>query len=252
MRAFEFLDDVGSLNTNTMVLDKGMSYNNIEDMLKLTGDYFNLLKYGWGTSILYNQEIIKDKNELYHSYNIKTYVGGTLFELANKKDKIDEYFNEIDKLNFNAVEISDGSTTISSEKRLELITKSKELGFYTLSEIGKKNPEKDKEYSLEQRINLINKDIEAGSDMVIIEGRESGKNIGIYDSNGNVKLDEIDEISMKTKTEKLLWEAPQKNQQIALILKLGNTVNLGNINSNDIISLETLRRGLRGDTLGKV
>ncbi|WP_455645161.1 phosphosulfolactate synthase [Methanosphaera sp.] len=252
MRAFEFLDEIGTIDTNTMVLDKGMGYTTVEDMLKITGDYFNLLKYGWGTSILYDEEIIKDKNELYHSYNIKTYVGGTLFELANKQDKIDEYFNEVDRLNFNAVEISDGSTTISSERRLELITKAKELGFYTLSEIGKKNPDKDKEYTLEQRINLINKDIEAGSDMVIIEGRESGKNIGIYDSNGNAKIDEIDEISTKTPQNKVLWEAPQKNQQIDLILKLGNNVNLGNINSNEIISLETLRRGLRGDTLGKL
>ena len=88
--------------------------------------------------------------------------------------------------------------------------------------------------------------------MVIIEGRESGKNIGIYDEKGNVKTDEMTQIHENTPNEKVLWEAPQKNQQVELILKLGNNVNLGNINSNEIISLETLRRGLRGDTLGKI
>lgn len=252
MNAFEFLDEIGSVNTNTMVLDKGLGYKTVEDMLTITGDYFNLLKYGWGTSILYDEKIIKDKNELYHSYNIKTYVGGTLFELANKQNKIDEYFDQIDKLGFNAVEISDGSTVIDSKTRSELIKKSKDLGFYTLSEIGKKNPQKDSQYTTQQRIELINTDIESGSDMVIVEGRESGKNIGIYDNQGKIKNDDLKEIYESTPKDKVLWEAPQKNQQVELILSLGNDVNLGNINSNEIISLETLRRGLRGDTLGKL
>jgi len=98
MRAFEFLDNVSNINTNTMVLDKGLGYNTVEDSLKLTGNYFNLLKFGWGTSILYEKELIKDKNELYQSYDIKTYTGGTLFELANKNNKIEEFFEELDNL----------------------------------------------------------------------------------------------------------------------------------------------------------
>lgn len=252
MNAFEFLDEIGSVDTTTMVLDKGLGYKTVEDMLTITGEYFNLLKYGWGTSMLYDEKIIEDKNELYHSYNIKTYVGGTLFELANKQNKIDEYFDQLDKLGFNAVEISDGSTIIDSKTRSELIKKSKDLGFYTLSEIGKKNPQKDSQYTTQQRIDLITTDIESGSDMVIVEGRESGKNIGIYDNQGKVKSDDLKEIYEATPKDKVLWEAPQKNQQVELILSLGNDVNLGNINSNEIISLETLRRGLRGDTLGKL
>ena len=252
MRAFEFLDNIGELKTSTMVIDKGLGYNYVEDSLKITGSYFNFIKYGWGTSILCEENIVQDKNELYHSYDIKTYTGGTLFELANKHDKVDEYFDEVDRLGFNAIEISDGSTVIPEDERSKLIQKAKDLGFYTLSEIGKKNPDLDKEYDTQTRINLINKDLESGSDMIIIEGRESGKNIGIYDDKGNVRLDDLKIISEKTPKEKIMWEAPQKNQQIELILKLGNDVNLGNINSNEIISLETLRRGLRGDTLGKV
>ena len=251
MRAFEFLDNVGNINTNTMVLDKGLGYNTVEDSLKLTGNYFNLLKFGWGTSILYEKELIKDKNELYQSYDIKTYTGGTLFELANKNNKIEEFFEELDNLGFNAVEISDGSTNIDETTRYSCIEMAKDAGFYTLSEVGKKNPQKDHEYSIEDRINLINRDMEHNADMVIVEGRESGKNIGIYDEKGNVKEDELQAIAENVKQQKLMWEAPNKSQQIDLILTFGNDVNLGNVNFNEIISLETLRRGLRGDTLGK-
>jgi len=234
-----------------MVLDKGLGYNTVEDSLKLTGNYFNLLKFGWGTSILYEKELIKDKNELYQSYDIKTYTGGTLFELANKNNKIEEFFEELDNLGFNAVEISDGSTSIDETTRYSCIEMAKDAGFYTLSEVGKKNPQKDHEYSIEDRINLINMDMEHNADMVIVEGRESGKNIGIYDEKGNVKEDELQAIAENVKQQKLMWEAPNKSQQIDLILTFGNDVNLGNVNFNEIISLETLRRGLRGDTLGK-
>jgi phosphosulfolactate synthase len=252
MRAFEFLDKFDTLNSNTMVIDKGLGIAHLEDMLKINAKYFNFIKYGWGTSILCDAEIVRAKNEIYESYNIKSYTGGTLLELANKQEKLDEYFDELDKLGFTAIEVSDGSTVIPEDKRAELIKKSKELGFYTLSEVGKKNPELDHQYSIEQKIDLINKDISSGSDMVIIEGRESGKNIGIYDEKGNIKMDDFNKIASSIDENKIMWEAPNKNQQIDLILSLGNDVNIGNVNVDDIISLETLRRGLRGDTLGKV
>ncbi len=252
MRAFEFLDKFDTLNSKTMVIDKGLGYKHAEDMLKVNGKYFDFIKYGWGTSILCDDDIVKQKNEIYDSYDIKSYTGGTLFELANNQGKIDEYFDEIDRLGFTAIEISDGSTVIPEDERKEFIKKAKELGYYTLSEIGKKNPEKDHEYSIDKRIELIQKDIDSGSDMVIIEGRESGKNIGIYDEKGNVKSDDLNKISENVDQNRIMWEAPNKNQQIELILSIGNDVNIGNVSPDEIISLETLRRGLRGDTLGKV
>ncbi|HII08065.1 MAG TPA: phosphosulfolactate synthase [Methanosphaera sp.] len=252
MRAFEFLDKFDTLNSKTMVIDKGLGSKHVEDMLKVNGNYFNFIKYGWGTSILCDDKLVKEKNEIYNSYNIKSYTGGTLFELANKQNKIDEYFDEIDRLGFTAIEISDGSTVIPEEDRKDLIKKAKEMGYYTLSEIGKKNPEKDHEYSIDKRIEMIQMDIDSGSDMVIIEGRESGKNIGIYDEKGNIKSDDLNKISQKVDQKKIMWEAPNKNQQIELILTIGNEVNIGNVSPDEIISLETLRRGLRGDTLGKV
>jgi len=252
MRAFEFLDKFDTLNSKTMVIDKGLGSKHVEDMLKVNGNYFNFIKYGWGTSILCDDKLVKEKNEIYNSYNIKSYTGGTLFELANKQNKIEEYFDEIDRLGFTAIEISDGSTVIPEEDRKDLIKKAKEMGYYTLSEIGKKNPEKDHEYSIDKRIEMIQMDIDSGSDMVIIEGRESGKNIGIYDEKGNIKSDDLNKISQKVDQKKIMWEAPNKNQQIELILTIGNEVNIGNVSPDEIISLETLRRGLRGDTLGKV
>lgn len=252
MRAFEFLDKFDTLNSKTMVIDKGLGYKHAEDMLKVNGKYFDFIKYGWGTSILCDDDIVKQKNEIYDSYDIKSYTGGTLFELANTQGKIDEYFDEIDRLGFTAIEISDGSTVIPEDERRDFIKKAKELGYYTLSEIGKKNPEKDHEYSIDKRIELIQKDIDSGSDMVIIEGRESGKNIGIYDEKGNVKSDDLNKISENVDQNRIMWEAPNKNQQIELILSIGNDVNIGNVSPDEIISLETLRRGLRGDTLGKV
>ncbi|RAP44692.1 MAG: phosphosulfolactate synthase [Methanosphaera sp. rholeuAM6] len=252
MRAFEFLDKFDTINCSTMVIDKGLGYSYVEDMLKVCGNYFNFIKYGWGTSILCDDKIVQQKNELYASYDIKSYTGGTLFELANNANKVDEYFAEVDRLGFSAIEISDGSTVIPADVRDEIIRKAKDLGFYTLSEVGKKNPERDHEYSIDTRIDLIRNDLTSGSDMVIIEGRESGKNIGIYDDKGNVKFDDLEMISSSVNNSRIMWEAPNKNQQIDLILNLGNDVNIGNVNSADIISLETLRRGLRGDTLGKV
>ena len=252
MRAFEFLDKFDTINASTMVIDKGMGSSYVEDMLEVCVNYFNFIKYGWGTSILCDDKIVQKKNEIYQSYDIKSYTGGTLFELANNQNKIDEYFDEVDRLGFTAIEISDGSTVIPADDRGEFIRKAKYLGFYTLSEIGKKNPEKDHEYTTENRIELIKNDISSGSNMVIIEGRESGKNIGIYDDNGNVMMDDLKQIAESVDNRRIMWEAPNKNQQIDLILSLGNDVNIGNVNSADIISLETLRRGLRGDTLGKV
>ena len=106
--------------------------------------------------------------------------------------------------------------------------------------------------SLDDRIKAMNDELNAGSSLIIVEAREGGKNIGIFDKSGKANEDEIDTILNNVDNEKILWEAPNKDQQVFFILKLGNEVNLGNISSDDITSLETLRRGLRGDTLGKI
>ena len=235
-----------------MVLDKGLGLETAESLMNISGEYVDYLKFGWGTSIVHEQEIIKAKVEMYKNHDITPYTGGTLFELAYMADKLDEFFTEAHELGFPAIEISDGSTTISHEDKLECIRRAKEEGFEVLSEVGKKDPNLDRELTLEERIENMQEELDAGSSLVIVEAREGGKNIGIFDKSGNAKEDEIDAILDKIDADKILWEAPNKDQQVFFILKLGNIVNLGNISSDDITSLETLRQGLRGDTVGKI
>ena len=256
MKSFEFLSKKREEKPRTcgltMVLDKGLGLETAESLMNISGDYVDYLKFGWGTSIVHDREIVKAKVEMYKSHDITPYTGGTLFELAYMAGKLDEFFKEAHFLGFTAIEISDGSTDISHEEKLNCIRKAKEEGFEVLSEVGKKDPGLDKELSLDERIQFMQEELDAGSSLVIVEAREGGKNIGIFDKSGNAKEDEIDYILNHIDGSKILWEAPNKDQQVFFILKLGNDVNLGNISSDDITSLETLRQGLRGDTVGKI
>lgn len=256
MKSFNFLlkerEEKPRQKGITMVLDKGLGLETAESLMNISGDYVDYLKFGWGTSIVHEQNIIKDKVAMYKSHNITPYTGGTLFELAYMNDKLEEFFQEAHDLGFEAIEVSDGSTTISHDKKLECIESAKKDGFEVLSEVGKKDPGLDKELSLDERLEYMQNELEAGSSLIIVEAREGGKNIGIYDKAGNAKEDEIDYILDNFDGNKILWEAPNKDQQVFFILKLGNDVNLGNVSTDDITSLETLRRGLRGDTVGKI
>ena len=235
-----------------MVLDKGLGLETAQSLMDISGEYVDYLKFGWGTSIVHEQDIIKSKVEMYKAHDITPYTGGTLFELAYMQDKLEDFFSEAHNLGFPAIEISDGSTSISHDEKVGCIEKAKAEGFEVLSEVGKKDPNLDKELTLDERIGYMQDELDAGSSLVIVEAREGGKNIGIFDKSGQAKEDEIDYILDNFDGNKILWEAPNKDQQVFFILKLGNTVNLGNISSDDITSLETLRRGLRGDTLGKL
>ena len=256
VKSFEFLSIIREEKPRkcgiTMVLDKGLGFETAESLMNISGEYVDYLKFGWGTSIVHEQDIIKAKVEMYKAHQITPDTGGTLFELAYKNNKLEEFFTEAHELGFPAIEISDGSTNISHENKLECIIKAKDDGFEVLSEVGKKDPDLDKELSLDERIEKMHDELNAGSSLIIVEAREGGKNIGIFDKSGNAKEDEIDYILDNFNGDKILWEAPNKDQQVFFILKLGNTVNLGNVSSDDITSLETLRRGLRGDTLGKI
>lgn len=235
-----------------MVLDKGLGLETAESLMEISGEYVDYLKFGWGTSIVHEQDIIRKKVSMYQSHDITPYTGGTLFELAYMNDKLNEYFEEAHNLGFNAIEISDGSIQIPHDRKVECIEMARDEGFEVLSEVGKKDPNLDKELTLDERIEYMQEELDAGSSLIIVEAREGGKNIGIFDKSGNAKEDEIDYILDNFDGSKLLWEAPNKDQQVFFILKLGNTVNLGNVSTDDITSLETLRRGLRGDTVGKI
>ena len=256
MKAFDFLltkrEEKPRSHGITMVLDKGLGLSTAESLMDISGDYVDYLKFGWGTSIIHDAEIINAKVEMYKSHNVTPYTGGTLFELAYMNDKLDDFFNRAHELGFPAIEVSDGSINLSHDEKLKSIRKAKKDGFEVLSEVGKKDPNLDKELSLDERISYMQSELDAGSSLIIVEAREGGKNIGIFDASGNAKEDEIDYILDRFDGDRILWEAPNKDQQVFFILKLGNTVNLGNVSSDDITSLETLRQGLRGDTVGKI
>ena len=255
MNAFNFLTSKIERKFDdglTMMLDKGMGPVSVIDFLELSGDYVDLAKFGWGTSAIHDRDLIKEKTEIYASYDVIPYPGGTLFEIAYQQNKIDEFLDEADNLGFQAIEISDGTINIKETEREKCIRKVKAAGFMTITEVGKKDPTEDHKLTVQNRVDLINLDLNAGADKVLIEGREGGKGIGIYDNQGKVKENEINLIVDSIDNNKIIWEAPQKEQQVYLILKFGPNVNLGNIPPEEITALETLRQGLRGDTLGRV
>jgi len=255
MNAFNFLTPQRTPKAGTgitMMLDKGMGPVFLIDLLEISGRYADLAKFGWGTSAIHNREIIKEKVEIYHSYDVNPYPGGTLFEIAYSQNKLEEFLDEADKLGFGVVEISDGTIEISKEERMEIISRVKEQGFLTITEVGKKDPHQDQLLSPDDRLEMVNRDLEYGADLVLMEAREGGKGIGVFDNKGNVKEDELQTLIGGSPVDKIIWEAPHKSQQAYFILKLGANVNLGNIPPDEITALETMRLGLRGDTLGKV
>ncbi len=235
-----------------MMLDKGMGPVTLIDLLELSGRYVDLAKFGWGTSAIHGREMIQEKVEIYLSYDVNPYPGGTLFEIAYSQNKVEDFLNEADKLGFGAIEISDGTINISPEEREKYISLVKENGYLVITEVGKKDPKRDHLLTANDRVKLVNQDLESGADLVLMEAREGGKGIGLFDEHGDIKKDELQVLIEGTQVEKIIWEAPLKNQQVYFILKFGANVNLGNISPDEITALETMRLGLRGDTLGKV
>lgn len=255
MNAFNFLTPQRNPKKGTgitMMLDKGMGPVSVIDLLEISGKYVDLAKFGWGTSAIHNRNIIQEKVEIYLSYDVNPYPGGTLFEIAYSQNKIEDFLNEADKLGFGAIEISDGTIDISPEEREKVVSLVKDNGYLVITEVGKKDPKKDNMFTANDRMKMVNQDLKSGADLVLIEAREGGKGIGLFDGHGNVKEDELQILIEGTELEKIIWEAPLKNQQAYFILKFGANVNLGNIPPDEVTALETMRLGLRGDTLGKV
>jgi phosphosulfolactate synthase len=227
----------------TMVMDKGLSLSEAKNMIASSGKFIDLVKFGFGTSYLTNQ--LQEKIDLYQQNNIQVYFGGTLFEAFIVRDMYEEYIQLLKDKNITMVEVSDGSIEIPHEKKCEYIKDLANRGFTVLSEVGSKSA--DKLIPPYKWIEMMTKELEAGSWKVIAEAREGG-NVGIYRGGGEVRSDLIEEITRKVKVEDILWEAPKKSQQVWFIKLLGANVNLGNIATNEIIPLECLRLGLRGDT----
>lgn len=226
----------------TMVMDKGLSIREAEDFMSVGSEYTDYVKLGFGTSLI--TPGFEKKIAIYKKAGTIPYFGGTLFEAFIIRNMFKEFIDFLDKYEIDLVEVSDGSYDIERERKLEYITRLKERGT-VISEVGSKK--KNVIYSPDEWVAMMKAELNAGSVKVIAEARESGTT-GIYNEDGSVNNMIICEISEHIKLENVIWEAPLKSQQAWFIKSFGANVNLGNIAPNEIIPLESLRLGLRGDT----
>ncbi len=226
----------------TMVMDKGLSIREAEDFMSVGSEYTDYVKLGFGTSLI--TPGFEKKISIYKKAGAVPYFGGTLFEAFIIRNMFREFVEFLDKHEIDLVEVSDGSYDIDHNLKLEYISKLAKRGT-VISEVGSKK--KDVVYTPEQWVAMMKAELNAGSVKVIAEARESGTT-GIYNEDGSINSKIISGISEHVKLENVIWEAPLKSQQAWFIKHFGANVNLGNIAPNEIIPLETLRLGLRGDT----
>lgn len=233
----------------TMLIDKGIGISSFEELLEQAGQYIEYIKLGFGTSVLYPPELLQKKLLLAKKSNVTLYTGGTLFEIAVHKGVLNEYFEFLQKLGFNHIEISDGTIELPNKKRRKIIVEAVAKGFTVITECGKKAL--GSHFEVKELERTLYSDLECGAKHVIVEGRESGENVGIYNDQGLIDKEFLQEIEQTIPIHLrnyLIWEAPQKKQQIELIHFWGRNVNMGNIQCEDVYNLECLRRGLRFDT----
>jgi len=232
----------------TMVIDKGLGINATQDLIATAGDVIDFIKLTFGTSAFLDLDYLAKKTEMIKDANIYVCPGGTFLEVSVWQGTYPKYLKRCKELGFNAIEFSDGTIEIDMKTRADCIKRAVDIGFKVVSEVGKKDP--SEAISTTKMHEQIAADLANGSFKVIVEAREAGKGVGIYDKEGKPKVDEVEAI-LKGADDitKLEWEAPIKDQQQFLILRFGPNVNLGNVPPEDILALEALRNGLRGDTL---
>lgn len=226
----------------TMVMDKGLSVEEAKNFMSVAHPHVDIVKLGFGTA--YVTPNLKEKLEVYKSFNVPIYFGGTLFEAFLIRNQFEDYVQTCKDYGIDYMEVSDGSITIPHNEKCGYIEKLTKYGT-VLSEVGSK----DATHIIPpyKWIELMKAELEAGSTYVIAEAREAG-NVGIYRGSGEVREGLVQEILTQIPGERIIWEAPQKAQQLYFIGILGCNVNLGNISPSEIIALEAMRLGLRGDT----
>jgi phosphosulfolactate synthase len=236
----------------TMVIDKGHGLTMTADLLEMSGSLIDHWKCTFGTSAFVPTDVLRRKLLQLASHGILTYPGGTLLEVAIVYGNCRSFMQHAHMLGFSAVEISDGTIPLPQRRRRNLIRCALDHGLVPITEVGKKDPERQPTACelAEQAL----QDLEWGAQWVTVEARESGKGIGIYDEHGLVRTEAVAEISacMGSLVNRLIWEAPLKNQQTYLIQQFGVNVNLGNIPTGEVLALEALRAGLRFETFSLV
>lgn len=226
----------------TMVMDKGLSLRQAEDFIETSETYVDLIKLGFGTSIITPN--LDKKIAFYQEAGIPVYFGGTLFEAFIVRDNLKGYVDLLKKYDLQHLEISDGSLDMSQDKKCEYITQLAK-DFIVISEVGSKDAEKI--IPPYKWIEMMKREVEAGVWKVIAEAREGG-NVGIFRGSGEVRSGLVEEILTQIPQEMIIWEAPKKAQQLWFLKQYGANISLGNIPPNEVIALETMRIGLRGDS----
>jgi phosphosulfolactate synthase len=227
----------------THVIDPGLSARDAEGMMESVGEYVDLVRFGWGTAYISGE--LRRKLDIYRAHGVPTMLGGTLTELAWLQGKVDGLRRWLDELGIEHVEVSSGVVPMPSEDKLALIrTLAADRTVY--AEVGEKDP---RALMAPYRwVELIREALEAGATQVVCEGRADGS-AGVYRPDGEVRTGLVDEVAHEIDINRLIFEAPQRQQQIWFIERFGTDVNVGNVHPHDVISLETLRLGLRADTL---
>ena len=226
----------------TMVMDKGLSLREVEDVLSMSAEYIDIVKLGWATSFVTPN--LQQKLDAYKAAGVPVYFGGTLFEAFVVRNQFEDYRRLLDKYDLKFAEVSDGSLEMEPDVKCNYIrTLAQQVT--VLSEVGSKDEAKI--IPPYKWIRLMNTELEAGAWKVIGEAREGGT-VGLFRASGEVRQGLVEEILTQIPADKIIWEAPQKEQQVWFVKLLGANVNVGNIAPHEIIPLETIRLGLRGDT----
>ena len=230
-------------NGITHVLDKGLGPSQVEDLLAVAAGSIDIVKLGWGTAAVTTS--LAEKVAVYREAGIPVCLGGTLLEVVLTQGKLEEYVAWAKDMGIDHVEVSDGTIQLDHREKVKVIERLAN-DFTVLSEVGSKS--EDVIFAPKRWVDMIQRELEAGAWKVITEGRESGT-VGVYHADGAVKEGLIEEIRDAVDPGRLLFEAPGKKQQVWFIKHFGSDVNLGNIAPDEVISVETLRLGLRGDTV---
>ena len=233
----------------TMVIDKCQGPNATADLLAMVGDYTDHWKLSFGTSALMDENLLREKIALVREHRILIYPGGTLTEYAIVHGACRDFMRRARSLGFTGIEVSDGTIHLSPHVRRDVIQTALDLGLVVVAEVGKKDPREQPSAAALAEQALA--DFAAGAAWVIVEARESGKGVGVYGDDGTIHVQDVDTIAtaLDGYLDRLIWEAPLKNQQEYFILRFGPDVCLGNIQPRDMLGLEALRAGLRFETL---
>ncbi len=232
----------------TMVIDKGMGVGETQGLLEIAASHIDFWKLPFGTSSVYPTEVLRRKIQAVVSAGVSCYPGGTFLEIAHLQGQLEAFVDRAVDLGFDAIEVSDGTIDLTLAERSKAIRLARARGLTVLTEVGRKDPAQ--RLSALQVHRTIVEDIAAGAERIIVEGRESGKGVGIYDADGEVAEEELLKmVRAAGDIHRLIWEAPLKSQQQELIRRFGSNVSLGNVPPQEILALEALRRGLRADTL---